>query len=92
MDIVARVEDRWQPPAECKGNDAAAASGNERITNNIKCVNLRFERLKGGGNIFRTPDLEWHDFEAQRTRCSVDHVRLRYGFREVSIKHNCQQT
>jgi len=63
LDIIARAEGRRQSPAECKGNDAVEVSGNERITNNIKRVNLRLERLKGGGNIFSSPDFEWRNFE-----------------------------
>jgi hypothetical protein len=56
--VAMAISHRWQPFAECKGNDATAVSGNKCIRNNIKRVNLRLERLKGGGNILRTADFK----------------------------------
>lgn len=89
MGIIAR-EDRRQPLAECKGNDAAVVSGNERISNNIKRVNLRFERLKGWGDIFRTPDFEWRDFEAKRASCGLNLSQFLFGSRIANIGHDGQ--
>ena len=51
-------EDRRQPRAERKRDDARAVGDNESIFHDVKCVRLAFERLEDGRNILCAPDFD----------------------------------
>ena len=74
------LEDRRQPRAERKRDDARAVGGNERIGHDVKCVRLGLERLEGGSDILRSPDFEWRDFEAERASRGLNLAHLQHGW------------
>ena len=90
LDIIAVVEDRRQPRAERKRDDARAVGGSECIAHDVKCVRLGLERLEGGSDILRSPDFEWRDFEAERASRSLNLAHLQHGLGKANIGHDCQ--
>ncbi len=89
LDMIAVTEDVRQPPRELKGDDARAVGVNKGSAHDVKCVCLGLERLEGGHNILRSPDFEWHDFNAEfASRVNLAHRQHRLG--KANINHDCQ--
>src|SRR6516165_1275478 len=66
LDKIAVIEDRRQPRAERKRDDARAVGDNECIADDVECVRLGLDRLEGRSDILRPPHFEWRDFDAER--------------------------
>jgi hypothetical protein len=90
LDKLAGIEDRRQPRAERKRDDARAVGGNERIDHDVNCVRLGFKRLEGGSDILRSPDFEWRDFEAERASRGLNLAHLQHALGKTNINHDCQ--
>jgi hypothetical protein len=66
LDSIAVTEDRRQPRAERRLDNARAVGVNERSAHNVKRVRFGLERLEGGRNILCPPDFKRRDFDPER--------------------------
>jgi hypothetical protein len=60
------------------------------INCNVNCVNFGFEVLERGRDIFRPPDSERNDFEAEPASLGLRLAHLQYRLGIVSIKQDGQ--
>ena len=77
--MTAVIEDRRQPRAERKRDNARAVGGNESIDHDVKCVRLGVERRERGSDILCSPDLKRRDFEAERAGRRLNLAHLQHG-------------
>jgi hypothetical protein len=89
LDKFAGIEDRRQPSAERKCDDARAVDDNECIDHDIKCIRSGL-RLEDGSDILCSPDFEWRDFDAERASRGLNLTHLQLGLGKANIKHDCQ--
>jgi hypothetical protein len=84
------VENHREPRAERQRDDATAVGGNERSGDDVKCIRLGVERLKGRSNIPGASDFEWRDFDAERASRGLNLTHLQLGLGKANIKNDCQ--
>jgi hypothetical protein len=86
------VENHREPRAERQRDDATAVGGNERSGDDVKCIRLGVERLKGRSNIPGASDFEWRDFDAERASRGLNLVHLEHGLGKANISYDSQPT
>src|SRR5262249_31355864 len=87
---VTFAEDRGQPFAKCKFEDARAVSNHELIDSNINRVSSSLEILESGLDIVSPSDCEWSNFEAKPASLGLCLAHLKYRLSVVSIEQNGQ--
>jgi len=92
--MTAVIEDRRQPRAERKRDNARAVGGNESIDHDVKCVRLGVERRERGSDILSSPDFERCDFDAERaSRCrNLAHLQRGGGIADIGYDRQAAET
>ena len=80
---------RWQSRAQCQCVDPNLIGLHEPVGTNIKCLCTALERLKGGHDIFCSPNFECIEFETERAGHRLRLAQLHYGDRISDISQDC---
>jgi hypothetical protein len=90
FDKIAGTENRWQPRAKCRRNNAYAIRNNELIDRDVKCVRSGLEGLERGRDILGTLDYEWRDFQTEHACRGLGLAHFKHGLGIANIEHDCQ--
>src|SRR5262245_10678373 len=78
FDVLPLTVNRRQSRDECQGIDASPVGEYERVASDIQGMRAALERLECRHDIFRTPDFERDDIEAERVGRLLTLVHLLY--------------
>jgi hypothetical protein len=90
FDVFATAVHRRYPHGRRQDVDANQVGEYNRVSTNIKCVRVAFERIEGGRDILRLPYFGCGNLDADRVSRSLSRPHIEQGSGRVDIEHDRQ--